>query len=138
MKKKYQGTTRVKRQHLQALCKEFKILQMKQGEFVDEYFSRTLAIVNKMQIHREKIEDVAVVEKILRSMDSKFACVREDQIEDIVEVVEGDQEKDKHEIQHQLTATYTPQQNGVAERKNHTILNMVRSMIANGRVPKDF
>ncbi|KAA0036716.1 retrotransposon protein [Cucumis melo var. makuwa] len=80
MKKKYQGTTRVKRQHLQALCKEFKILQMKQGEFVDEYFSWTLAIVNKMQIHREKIEDVAVVEKILRLMDSKFACPIEEQV----------------------------------------------------------
>ncbi|KAL0537453.1 hypothetical protein IC582_026431 [Cucumis melo] len=66
MKKKYQGTTRVKRQQLQALRNEFEILQMKQGESVDEYFSRTLTIVNKMRVHREKIEDVAVVEKILR------------------------------------------------------------------------
>jgi transposase InsO family protein len=30
-----------------------------------------------------------------------------------------------HGIKRQLTAAYTPQQNGVAERKNRTILNMV-------------
>lgn len=30
-----------------------------------------------------------------------------------------------HGIKRQLTATHTPQQNGVAERKNQTILNMV-------------
>lgn len=33
----------------------------------------------------------------------------------------------RHGIQRQLTAAYTPQQNGVCERKNRTILNMVRS-----------
>ena len=31
----------------------------------------------------------------------------------------------KHKIHRQLTATYPPQQNGVCERKNRTILNMV-------------
>ncbi|XP_038875143.1 uncharacterized protein LOC120067679 [Benincasa hispida] len=35
MKKKYQDTTRVKRQQLQALRKEFEILKMKQSESVD-------------------------------------------------------------------------------------------------------
>nr|CAN69875.1 hypothetical protein VITISV_030610 [Vitis vinifera] len=37
----------------------------------------------------------------------------------------------------QLTATYTPQQNGVAERKNMTIMNMVRSMLSEKQVPKN-
>ncbi|CAJ2654342.1 unnamed protein product [Trifolium pratense] len=41
-------------------------------------------------------------------------------------------------IKRQLTAAYTPQQNGVAERKNRTILNMVRSMISCRGVPKSF
>ncbi|XP_039019699.1 uncharacterized protein LOC120151251 [Hibiscus syriacus] len=35
----------------------------------------------------------------------------------------------EHGIIHQLTTRYTPQQNGVAERKNRTILDMARSMI---------
>ena len=38
----------------------------------------------------------------------------------------------------QLTATYTPQQNGVAERKYQTIMNMVRSLLNSRRVPKTF
>jgi hypothetical protein len=41
-------------------------------------------------------------------------------------------------IQRQLTAAYTPQQNGVLERKNRTIMNMVRCMLTTGCVPKSF
>ena len=37
-----------------------------------------------------------------------------------------------------LTATYIPQQNGVAERKKRTILDMVRSMLKSKRMPKEF
>ena len=43
-----------------------------------------------------------------------------------------------HGIRRQLTTAYTPQQNGVSERKNRTILNMVRSMLAKSLVPKVF
>jgi hypothetical protein len=32
-------------------------------------------------------------------------------------------------IQHQTTIPYIPQKNGVAERMNETLLNMVRSMM---------
>jgi transposase InsO family protein len=41
-------------------------------------------------------------------------------------------------IKRQLTTAYTPQQNGVAERKNRTLLNMVRSMLNAKNVPKTF
>nr|XP_048331640.1 uncharacterized protein LOC125422966 [Ziziphus jujuba var. spinosa] len=75
MKKKYQGTARVKRVKLQSLRAEFENLRMKSGELVSEYFSRTMAITNKMRIHGEKLEDVAIVEKILRSMTVKFNFV---------------------------------------------------------------
>ena len=48
LKKKYQGTTRVKRAQLQALHKEFEVLHMKVTESNDDYFGRTLTIANKM------------------------------------------------------------------------------------------
>lgn len=35
----------------------------------------------------------------------------------------------KQGIQHQRTAIYTPEQNGVAERKNRTLVEAVRTMI---------
>ncbi|GJV97012.1 retrovirus-related pol polyprotein from transposon TNT 1-94 [Tanacetum coccineum] len=37
-----------------------------------------------------------------------------------------------------LTTPYTPQQNGIAERKNQTIMNMVRSMLKSKNMPKEF
>ncbi|GJZ32249.1 retrovirus-related pol polyprotein from transposon TNT 1-94 [Tanacetum coccineum] len=37
-----------------------------------------------------------------------------------------------------LTAPYSPQQNGVVERKNRTILNMVQSMLKSKKMPKEF
>ncbi|KAK2970503.1 hypothetical protein RJ640_013575 [Escallonia rubra] len=75
MKKKYQGNARAKRVQLQALRREFEALQMNFGESVSEYFSRATTIANKMRIHGEKLEDVTIVEKILRSMTSKFNFV---------------------------------------------------------------
>lgn len=75
MRQKYQGSTNVKRAQLQALRREFEILQMKEGETVEEYFSRTLTIANKMKAHSEKMEEMVIVEKILRSMIAKFDYV---------------------------------------------------------------
>lgn len=41
-------------------------------------------------------------------------------------------------ITRQLTTAYTPQQNGVAERKNRTVMNLVRCMLTEKQVPKVF
>ena len=42
----------------------------------------------------------------------------------------------KEGIRRQLTAAYTPQQNGIAERKNRTVMNMVRSLLSPKKAPK--
>jgi Reverse transcriptase (RNA-dependent DNA polymerase)/Integrase core domain/Pol polyprotein, beta-barrel domain len=41
-------------------------------------------------------------------------------------------------IQHQITAPYTPQSNGIAERINRTLLEMIRSMLFQANLPKRF
>lgn len=41
-------------------------------------------------------------------------------------------------IRRHLTAAYTPQQNGVAERKNRTVMNMVRCLLSQKGMPKTF
>ncbi|GKA97571.1 putative RNA-directed DNA polymerase [Tanacetum coccineum] len=41
-----------------------------------------------------------------------------------------------HGIINQYTMSSTPQQNGVAERRNRTLIDMVRSMLANSNLPK--
>ncbi|KAD7477788.1 hypothetical protein E3N88_00924 [Mikania micrantha] len=44
----------------------------------------------------------------------------------------------EHGILHQLTTSYTPQQNGVAERKNRSLLELARSMLKNKDMPNEF
>ena len=41
-------------------------------------------------------------------------------------------------IEHQLTAPYTPEQNGVSERRNRYIIEMVRCMLHEKNLPKMF
>lgn len=41
-------------------------------------------------------------------------------------------------IKRQLTTAYTPQQNGVAERKNRTVMNMIRSMLSEKEIRREF
>ena len=43
-----------------------------------------------------------------------------------------------HGIRRPLTVPRSPQQNGVVERKNRTILNMARSMLKARNMPKEF
>jgi len=43
----------------------------------------------------------------------------------------------QHGIKKQTTTSYTPQQNGVAERKNQTIMNMARSLLKTRNLSKD-
>ncbi len=45
---------------------------MKSGETVSDYFARVMTVANKMRVHGEKMDDVKIVEKILRSLSEKF------------------------------------------------------------------
>jgi hypothetical protein len=44
----------------------------------------------------------------------------------------------EHRIRRFLNALYSPQQNGMAERKNRTILDMIRSMLKSKKLSKEF
>ncbi|CAI9787681.1 unnamed protein product [Fraxinus pennsylvanica] len=72
MKRKYEGNIRVKRSTLQGLRRDFETLEMKSGETITTYFSRVMAVANKMRVYGDVMTDVTVVEKILRSLTDKF------------------------------------------------------------------
>src|SRR6266498_397690 len=45
---------------------------------------------------------------------------------------------DEHGIKHELSFTYTPEQNGVVERKNKTLITLARSMLDEYGMPERF
>jgi hypothetical protein len=42
------------------------------GELVIDFFSRTMEIINKMQIHDNKTGDIPIIKKIIQSLTPKF------------------------------------------------------------------
>ena len=66
----------MKRVCLQTVRAEFEVAHMKDGETIFDYFSQLLVIVNHLKSNGESIQDVHVVEKILRSLANKFDHVR--------------------------------------------------------------
>lgn len=72
MKVKYKGSTRVKCAQLQRLRRTFKTLKMKISESVNDYFGRVMETTNDMSNCRENMNDVKIVEKILRSLIENF------------------------------------------------------------------
>ncbi|XP_006392748.2 uncharacterized protein LOC18010455 [Eutrema salsugineum] len=80
MKVKNQGGARVKRAQLQRLRKNFETLEMKAGETVASYFGRVMETTNDMKNCGEIIDDVKIVEKILRSLTENFNFVASLQI----------------------------------------------------------
>lgn len=75
MKIKYQGSARVKRAHLQRLRRTLETLEMKNGEGVTSYFARVMETANDMRTCGESMDDVKIVEKILRSLTENFNYV---------------------------------------------------------------
>lgn len=75
MKVKHQGNARVNRAQLQRLRMTFETLEMKSGEGVARYFARVLETVKNMRNCGENLDDVKVVEKILRSLTDNFNFV---------------------------------------------------------------
>jgi transposase InsO family protein len=79
---------------------------------------------------QEKSQTQETLKGFLRRAQNKFSLrIKNSQIEGFLEE-EG--------IKHELSSPYTPQQNGVVERKNRTLLDMARTMLDDTRLRTGF
>lgn len=60
---------------LQMLRRDFEIMQMKDSESVESFFTQVMGLVNQIRSHGETLEDKRIVEKVLRSLPTKFDSI---------------------------------------------------------------
>lgn len=104
--------------------------------FVDDYSRKVFCyfLHSKSDVFDKFIELKNLVE---RQLERKIKNVRTDNGTEYVNKKFEEYFK-LNGIQHQLTAPYTPEQNGVAERMNRTIIEKARCLLYDANLPKNY
>ncbi|KAK1601090.1 hypothetical protein QYE76_008369, partial [Lolium multiflorum] len=94
---------------------------------VDDYsrYSWVFLLKSKDETHREFI---TFAKKAQRTYESEIKAIRTDNGTEFKNYTMQEFVDDEG-IKHEFSAPYTPQQNGVVERKNRTIIEMARTML---------
>jgi len=104
------------------------------GEYKTHYVWFYILKHKDEQVFSRFLELKALVE---RSMNQKLKVLRTDNGGEIVSA-EFQSYLKKEGVRHELTLPKTPEQNGVAERMNRTLVESVRAMLADARLPHRF
>eukprot|EP00253_Pinus_taeda_P021236 PITA_21236 len=75
LKTAYQGMEKVKTAKLQMLRRDFETLSMKESDTIDSFFTQVIRLITQIRSHGEILEERRIVEKILRSLPSRFEAV---------------------------------------------------------------
>ncbi|KAK8934328.1 hypothetical protein KSP39_PZI014550 [Platanthera zijinensis] len=67
-----QGVDKAKKVKLQSLRAQYEVLKMQSSEKIWDYVTRLWTLTNEMKHNGETIDDVSLMEKLLRSMSKKF------------------------------------------------------------------
>src|SRR5438105_8063356 len=90
---------------------------------------------------QEKSETMGIFKKFAKRaqnlFDNKIVKIRSDNGSEFKNS-HIDHYCDEHGIKHELSSTYTPEQNGVVERKNKTLITLARSMLDECGMPERF
>ncbi|KAK1684568.1 hypothetical protein QYE76_045416 [Lolium multiflorum] len=90
--------------------------------------------ISKDETHREFI---TFAKKAQRTYESEIKAIRTDNGTEFKNYTMQEFVDDEG-IKHEFSAPYTPQQNGVVERKNRTIIEMARTMLSEFNSPHNF
>ena len=72
LNKAYAGAEKVKKVRLQTLKRQYDMLQMEEKETISEFFARIQILVNAIRTNGERLTEVSIVEKVLRSLSPRF------------------------------------------------------------------
>ena len=72
---RYQGLAKINIVKLQNTRRDFESLQMKETNDIDSFMNRAMSVVNQLKIYNEDVKDRTVIEKVLRSLSTKFDVV---------------------------------------------------------------
>ncbi|GAU20399.1 hypothetical protein TSUD_12170 [Trifolium subterraneum] len=104
LQKSYGGDAKVKKVKLQALKRQFELLEMKSDEAVAEYFTRVETLTNQMKNCGITLSEEEMVEKVLRTLTHKFdhIVVTIEQTKDLSEIKMEDLQStlEAHESKH--------------------------------------
>ncbi|GAU24928.1 hypothetical protein TSUD_311630 [Trifolium subterraneum] len=104
LQKSYGGDAKVKKVKLQALKRQFELLEMKNDEAVSEYFTRVETLTNQMKNCGSTLSEEEMVEKVLRTLTHKFdhIVVTIEQTKDLSEIKMEDLQStlEAHELKH--------------------------------------
>ncbi|PNY00322.1 hypothetical protein L195_g023599, partial [Trifolium pratense] len=103
LQKSYGGDAKVKKVKLQALKRQYELMEMKNDETIADYFTRVVTLTNQMKI----VEVILLnkkVEKVLRTLTSKFEhiVVIIEEIKDLSKIKIEDLQStlEAHEMKH--------------------------------------
>ncbi|WJX17845.1 hypothetical protein P8452_07710 [Trifolium repens] len=104
LQKSYGGDAKVKKVKLQALKRQYELLQMKNDESVADYFTRLVTLTNQMKNCGGNLDEQETVEKVLRTLTSKFEhiVVTIEETKDLSEIKIEDLQStlEAHELKH--------------------------------------
>nr|GEY60600.1 retrotransposon protein, putative, Ty1-copia subclass [Tanacetum cinerariifolium] len=122
------------------VCGPFKIVSRQGASYFvtfTDYFSR-YGYVYLLKYKHEVFETFKVFQKEVENQLGKtIKSLRSDRGGEYISQEFLDHLKENRIIAHR-TPLYTPQNNGVSERRNRTLLDMVRSMMSQTTLPKSF
>ncbi|XP_019414559.1 PREDICTED: uncharacterized protein LOC109326317 [Lupinus angustifolius] len=75
LEKCYGGSTKVRKVKLQMMRRQFELLQMEEDERISYYFARIRSLINLMRGCGEQMNELSIVDKILRTLSTKFDIV---------------------------------------------------------------
>ena len=75
LKTTYQGMEKVKTSKLQLMRRDFEVICMKGSDKIDSFFTLLIGLVTQTRSHGETREEIRIVEKVLRSLPSRFDVI---------------------------------------------------------------